>query len=316
VTDGTPPMNRPCPRPRPRSLLALGLTLALAALALAEPPRDPNVGKSYRVPYKVTDTNHFLVRVRINGKGPFNFLVDTGAPALYVGTEAAKAAGLVAAKDDFWTGVESFDFEGGARLKGVKARIEDPFQLVGMNALGLPGASIDGILGFTILARFKIELDPTRDRMVWTRLDYEPKEPFIPRGAVAKNAPAEVEAMNLLGPLAKGVAALMGKQEPDRMIPRGRLGVTLDEADGVIKVAEVVEDSPAAKAGLKAGDAIVEVGEAAPSLRAIAARKLSGRSIKEALASVRSVRPGDKLAIKVRRGGETLDLVAVAGEGF
>ena len=77
--------------------------------------------------------------------------------------------------------MDRLDFEGGARLTDVKARVEDPFQLVGMNALGLPGASIDGILGFTILARFRLEIDPTRDRMTWTRLDYEPAEPPVPR---------------------------------------------------------------------------------------------------------------------------------------
>ena len=190
--------------------LGLGLSLALVALApddpktsKAETGRDPQVGKSFRVPYVVTGTNHFLVRIRINGKGPFNFLVDTGAPALFIGTEAAKAAALEPAKDDFWTTVDRLDFEGGPTLRGIKSRVEDPFQLIGMNALGLPGHSIDGILGFTILARYKITIDPTKDRMTWTRLDFEPKEPYIPKGAIAKEAPAELEAMNMLGPVAK-----------------------------------------------------------------------------------------------------------------
>ena len=48
-----------------------------------------------------------------------------------------------------------------------------------MNALGLPGETIDGILGFTILARFRLEIDPTQDRMTWTRLDAEPREPRV-----------------------------------------------------------------------------------------------------------------------------------------
>ena len=46
-----------------------------------------------------------------------------------------------------------------------------------MNALGLPGASIDGILGFTILARFRLEIDLTQDRMIWTRLDHDASRP-------------------------------------------------------------------------------------------------------------------------------------------
>jgi hypothetical protein len=285
---------------RPLLSLGVGLTLALVALSPA-PAGDPNVGKSYKVPYRLTATNHFLVRVRLNGKGPFNFLVDTGAPALYVGTEAAKLAGLEPAKDGFWTPLKKLDFEGGATLKDVKARVEDPFQLIGMNALGLPGASIDGILGFTMLARFKIEIDPTADRMVWTRLDYEPKEPFIPRGQIAKNAPAEVEAMNLLGPFAKLAAALIGKQEPDKHIPRGRLGVTLD--DGA-KVTSVLEGSPAAEAGLKAGDVLIKVNSKAVD------------STKAALAAAAEIRPGAKIPLTVRRDGKTLELTAIAGEGF
>lgn len=289
--------------------LGLGLTLALAALAPDDPKpkrdaRDPQVGKSFRVPYKVTGTNHFLVRVRINGKGPFNFLVDTGAPALYVGTEAAKAVGLVPPPDDFWTPVDRLDFEGGPTLRGIKARVEDPFQLIGMNALGLPGHSIDGILGFTMLARYKIEIDPTKDRMTWTRLDFEPKEPFIPRGAIAKQAPAEIEAMNLLGPIAKFAAVMVGKQEPDRLIPRGRLGVVLDESAGSAKVASVLDGSPAAKAGVKPGDVVTRLGGKAVE---------SARSAMLAAAKVRS---GEKVALKLRRDGATVDLELVAEEGF
>src|SRR5262249_26154552 len=164
---------------------AMAVTLT-AALALAPPgangARDPQVGRSFRVPYRLTDTNHFLVRVRINGKGPFNFLVDSGAPALFVATETAKKVGLKPADEaTFWTPIDRLEIEGGARLSGVKARVEAPFQLVGMNALGLPGATIDGILGFTILGRFRLEIDLTDDRMTWTRLDYTPREPPVPR---------------------------------------------------------------------------------------------------------------------------------------
>ena len=290
-------------QPLRRFGLAIGLATAVVAFAV-DTPRDPQVGKSFRVPYKVTATNHFLVRVRINGKGPFNFLVDTGAPALYVGTEAAKAAGLVEAKDSFWTTIDRFDFEGGASLKGMKGRIEDPFQLIGMNALGLPGASIDGILGFTILARYKIELDPTKDRMVWTRLDFEPKEPWVPRGATTKQAPAEVQAMNLLGPLAKGMAALIGKQPEDVLIPRGGLGVAVEESGRSVKVTAVLDGSPAAKAGLKVGDVIERVED----------KRV--RTIKAAFDAMGTVKPGDKVTLNVRRDGQALDLKITAGEGF
>ena len=79
---------------------------------------DPQIGQSFQVPYRLTDTNHFLVRVRINGKGPFNFLVDSGAPALFIATETAKKIGLKPDRAEFWTPVDRLDFEGGARLDG------------------------------------------------------------------------------------------------------------------------------------------------------------------------------------------------------
>jgi membrane-associated protease RseP (regulator of RpoE activity) len=298
-------------RPRPRRLATL-LALLAPLVALGpddpkkdEPGRDPQVGRSFLVPYKMTGTNHFLVRVRINGKGPFNFLVDTGAPALFVGTEAAKAIGLVAPKDEFWATVDRIDFEGGPTLRGMKARVEDPFQLVGMNALGLPGHSIDGILGFTILARYRMTIDPTADRMTWVRLDFEPKEPFIPPGAIASKGPAEYQAMSLLGPIAKFAALMIGKQEPDRLIPRGRLGVILaEDAEGPARVAAVLEGSPAGRAGVQAGDRIVAVdGKAVDSARA-------------ATKATASLRKGAAVVLKVDRDGTTADRAMIAGEGF
>ncbi len=285
-------------------LVGLGLMAAAVGLAVDAPKVDPEVGRSYRVPYRMTDTNHFLVRVRIDGKGPFNFLVDTGAPALFVGAEAARKVGLKPDPDEYFTPIGRLDFEGGASLTGMKARVEDVFQMVGMNALGLPGASIDGILGFTALARFKIELDPTKDRMTWTRLDYNPKDPFIPRAALKKQQPAEMQAMNALGPIARFAAAVLGKQPEEQLHPQGFLGIGLAEEAGGLKVVEPLADSPASGAGLKAGDRLVKVGDKPVS------------TLKGAREAVSEVRPGDKVAVSVVRDGKAIDLTLTAGEGF
>src|SRR4029079_19346942 len=124
-----------------------------------------------------------------------------------------------------------------------------------------PGASIDGILGFTVLARFRVELDLTRDRMVWTRLNYNPKDPPAPTRGGGGQAPAEVQAMNALGPLAKFAALVMGKQPEEQLHPRGFLGLELAEAGGTRGVAGVLPDSPAAKAGVQAGDRVIRLGD-------------------------------------------------------
>jgi hypothetical protein len=290
-----------------------------AALAL-DPPggraaRDPQVGRSFRVPYRLTDTNHFLVRVRINGKGPFNFLVDSGAPALFVATETAKKIGLKPVDDaDFWTPIDRLDIEGGARLSAVKARVEDPFQLVGMNALGLPGATIDGILGFTILGRFRLEIDLTDDRMTWTRLDFTPAEPPVPRTRAGEKAeaPLGVRAMNALGPMAKFMAALTGKQPEEEVHLRGFLGVEWAKAGGRapagLRVGRVIDGSPAARAGLRADDQVLRInGRAVDSPRA-------------ARAALVDVRPRESATLRIRRGsgGDAREqtITITAGEGL
>jgi len=306
----------------------LALTLATAALALTltralasdgqegaePPPRDSQIGRSFRVPYRLTDTNHFLVRVRINGKGPFNFLVDSGAPALFVSTEAAKKVGLNPGQDRFWTPIDQLDLEGGARLDHVKARVEDPFQLVGMNALGLPGATIDGILGFTILARFQLEIDPTQDRMTWTRLDYVPRDLPVPehKPGEQKGAPSEVQAMNALGPIAKGLAFLIGRQPEEQRHPRGFLGLEwsqeLTGGRPQLYVRRVLRGSAAAKAGLEPGDLLLR----------IKGQPING--VKAARTTLGELEPGEKIPLFIRRrraaGSRELSLELTAGEGL
>jgi hypothetical protein len=58
----------------------------LTALILAPPIRadEPakQAPKSFHVPYRLTKPKHILVRARINGKGPYNFIIDTGQERL------------------------------------------------------------------------------------------------------------------------------------------------------------------------------------------------------------------------------------------
>ncbi|MGB0070792.1 MAG: PDZ domain-containing protein [Isosphaeraceae bacterium] len=303
--------------------LVLTVMISLVATHAGQKPgpgnedHDPQIGQSFQVPYRLTDTNHFLVRVRINGKGPFNFLVDSGAPALYVATETAAKAGLKPVKGEFWTVIDRLDLEGGARLPGIKARVEDPFQLVGMNALGLPGASIDGILGFTILARFRLEIDPTRDSMTWTRLNHAPADPPVPRQGAGDGdrPPPELQVMNALGPLAKGLAFLMGKQPEEERYPRGFLGLewaeTRDALSGqsTVRISRVVAGSPAAQADIQAGD------------RLIRACGRSVTSLKAARAALSAIQAGNPVELTLRRGNEQdkareLTVTITAGEGL
>jgi hypothetical protein len=261
-------------------------------------------GAVFQVPYQLTDTNHYLVRVRINGKGPFNLLVDTGAPAFYISTETARRISLRPSSDGYWTLVERLDIEGGATLQKLQARVEDPYQLIGMNALGLPGASIDGILGFTMLARFRMEFDPTRERMTWILLDYKPKNlPVPPRGKNPAPSP-ESQLLSAFAPLAKLTALLLGKRPEEEYQLQGFLGLGVREEEGIVLIEDVLTGSAAAKAGFRSGDRLMR----------ICGQKISSlRSAREALSSSMV---GEEALIIIRRGPGIITLKAIPEEGF
>ena len=122
-----------------RPALAALVLLCLAALLADEPKKQAVV----EVPYRLTDTNHLCVRVKVNGKGPFNLIVDTGALTLYLTKAVATKAGLKPEKTG-WATCDRFELEGGLKIDKVRARIEDVPQIEGMNALARPGSSSMG----------------------------------------------------------------------------------------------------------------------------------------------------------------------------
>ena len=106
---------------RTRLLAAALAALCLAPPAWADQDRKPDP-KTVLVPYHLTTFNHVMVRAKINGKGPFNFILDTGAPALFVATKAAKKAGVDPDKAG-WGAFDKFVIEGGVPVAKARDRI-------------------------------------------------------------------------------------------------------------------------------------------------------------------------------------------------
>src|SRR5262249_42966679 len=106
-------------------------------------PRKRN--RPVAVPYRLIDTHHVMVRVKINGKGPFNFIVDTGCPVLIVSGPVGKKIGLQADAKG-WAVLDKLELEGGLAQEKIKCRVETPFQIEGMNSMGLPGVELHGLL--------------------------------------------------------------------------------------------------------------------------------------------------------------------------
>jgi hypothetical protein len=244
-----------------------------------------------------------IVRAKFNGKGPFNFIVDTGAPAMFVTTEVAKKVG-VKPDDDGWATFDRMEIEGGATLDDAKARVEDIFQIRGMNALSLPGIKLDGVLGYTLLARYRMEFDLSKTTMTWTELDFDPPLPQPlagDNGGRAGGAPPELE---MVGGLMKVVGAMLGRGETEIVVPRGFLGIELAEAGGKVTVKTVLPESPAARAGLENGD----------TLATFAGKSV--RSAADVLKLATTIGPNADVQLVVERNGDKIELTATTGRGF
>jgi serine protease DegQ len=256
--------------------------LSFAALAFIVPlarTEDPAPAKPapapIMVPYRLSKTQHVVVRVKINGKGPFNFIMDTGAPALFVSKKAAEAAGVVPAKSG-WTTIDRFEVEGGVVFEPAKGQIDDLFQLEGINGLGLAGVELHGVIGYNLLARYRIEYDFTRPKLAWTKLNFEPQ-------AVSRMGGKSASAgLDMIGGMMKFLGAMMGVKADFAVQPRGFLGAELADADGVV-VKAVLADGPAAKGGLKPGDIITRIGDAKIASVKDAAQLLADRPERDSL---------------------------------
>ena len=279
--------------------LAAGLALLIAAPAWAdEKPKDPPAKSetSFDVPYKLTGTQHVMVRVKLNGKGPFNFILDTGAPALIMSeTISTKVGGK---SDNTGWGKYKLEVEGGIMLPEAKALAVDMFQLKGMNAMGVAGVELHGVIGYNILAKYRITYDFTQDKLVWVPLKFEPPE------IVRINRDDGQGGLEMIGNMMKFLAPLLGLKPNFEVRPRGFLGIEGESGKACFVVLTVVPDSPADKAGLKKGDMIKTVGGKNVSVL---------REIQEALAKIGE---GEKVKVNISRDGKAMDLDVELGKGL
>jgi len=138
--------------------------LLVAAKAQAAQPLTADYsidgGRSTTVPMRLTEQPH--VDVFINGKGPFNFLLDTGA-ALLLSKTTAKTLGLKLTGSGSETGMAGVaTAEKFARIEDLRigdAHVRDQYSAV-MDARSTGfDAQTAGVIGYEILARFTTTFD-------------------------------------------------------------------------------------------------------------------------------------------------------------
>lgn len=276
---------------------SVGLTAPLGSRLTAADPPPKGAAKAQLVPYRLTDTKHVLVRVKMNGKGPFNFILDTGAPAVFIPNSVAKKVGLkVDGKG--WGTFDKFELEGGVVVDKARGRVEDLFQLEGMNGMGLAGVELHGVIGYNVLAKFKITYDFTADTLPFVLLAYDPPDP---KGIGGKGGQGGLET---LGPLMKTLAAFMGIKPNFEVRSAGFLGVDLEQKEGGVFVTAVLPKGPADQAGIKVGDKL-------DALRTTSIDDLG--DVKREMAKVSA---GDTLKVEIFREKETKKLTVTLGRGL
>jgi hypothetical protein len=277
----------------PAAPLALVLVGATHAPAHADDAKPTPIA----VPYRLTPTQHVLVRVKLNGKGPFNFILDTGAPALFVAKKPAEKAGAVADARG-WSRFDRLEVEGGVVFEPAMGLVQDLFQLEGMNGMGLAGVELHGVIGYNLLARFRIEFDFTRDKLHWTKLNFEPQALARMGG---RSAPGGLDA---IGGILKFLGGFLGLKANFAVEPRGFLGAEFSSDDDKLIVRRLLPGGPADNSGLRVGDHLSKIaGDDVSSIDDVAKRlgQLPAQS---------------RLKLTVLRDGKEIPLAIELGKGL
>jgi len=254
------------------------------------------------VPYRLTDTNHILIRLKINGKGPFNFIMDTGAPVMILRDSAGQKLGLKPNARGFAT-LKTLDIEGGIELKNAQCLVTTPFQIEGMNAIGASGVDLDGMLGYAILARFRLQIDLSKDHMIWTPLDFNPPPLTSTRTSEREPDDGAEARLESMGGLLKVLGPLIKPKDVESKY-RGLVGIDLAENSGSVSVKRVLGGSPADRAGIVDGDRVISVNQK------------SIKTIADAQNAMGTTLTGQKASIIVQRDQSILTLNLICAEGL
>ena len=260
---------------------AVALLLALAPAARAEAPAKP-----VTVPFELLRSGHMAIQVKVNGKGPYRLIFDTGAPVTLLNNKVAKEAGLLkgvatpafalfGAMGD--VKVRSLEV-GGLTARDTSAIVMD-HPVVGLMAKKL--GPLDGIVGFPFFARYKVTLDYKARTLTFAPGTYKPGDPL-------KSLESELMKMVMGGPAPPKVLAAAGQW--------GLRAEKGDKDEAGVTVREVLAGGAAAAAGLKAGDRLLSI---------------DGRwtdSLPDLYAAAGHVKPGTEAVVRVKRDGKEIEL--------
>jgi hypothetical protein len=279
------------------------LTLTFTSLAVAQEPKTApplEESKAVVVPFDLLPSGHFVVKVKLNGEGPFRMVFDTGAPLTLIDTKAGKAASLTKKKEGgggllgMFTGglnqVEVGKLEVGTALAEKTSAIvmDHPTVKAISDAFEDQGGPIQGIVGFPFFAKFATTVDYEKKQLVLKPNGYKPGD--------------------YLQDMMNGLMKAEERNKP-RVVSNGTVWgfaaekEAQDEKPG-IEVARVYDDSPAAKAGLMAGDRLITI---------------DGRwtdSQADLLIALGRAKSGQTVPVVVQRGGKQVEMKITPKSGY
>jgi hypothetical protein len=261
--------------------------------ARADAPKAEAAAKPFQASFGLLQTQHMVVDVKINGKGPYRLIFDTGAPINLLNNKVAKESGVL--PKDFrpplfapFGSVGQFKIKtlevGNVKSENLTTMVMDhPTVTAISNALG----PIEGIVGFSFFARYKTTIDYQAKVMTFVPVKFDPPD-------MLQNVMKLVMGRNLS---AKRVLA-----------PAGQWGFNVHKEDGDseagVTVKDVLAGGAAAKGGLKAGDRLLT---------------LDGRwtdTVNDCYAAAAQIPSGTPARVVVRRAGKEMELLVTAQPGL
>lgn len=249
----------------------------------------PQAPAPVTVPFEIIASKHMAVNIKVNGKGPFRVIFDTGAPITLLSSKVAQEAGIVKKKGGgLFFGMQGFhkvsEFElGGVKAKDVQVIVMDHPTV---NAISEVVGPIEGIVGFPFFAKFQ------------TAVNYKDKTLTV--------APSTYEPGDVMNSLMTGMMA-GSKERRVTLSPTTLWGLTVgkessDEEDGV-EVVHLFQGGVAEQAGLKVGDRILTLDHAWTD------------SVEDLYRAASWIKPGTNVKLKLRREGQEkmIDVTPPAG---
>jgi PDZ domain/Aspartyl protease len=279
-----------------------GLTLLLVAFALPLPAQtkdapkenDKEPAKPIIVPFETLPTGHMTVMVKLNGKGPYKLIFDTGAPTVLLNNRVAKEADLLKNVQKPWFApfgamgevkVPTMEV-GEQKAEKVPAMVMDhPTVTAISDAFKKEAGPIDGIIGFPFFARYKMTLDYRTKTMTFVPNGYKP--PDVMQAIIG--ALTSGDTLKILAPAAQW-GLICAKEAKDE--------------DAGVTIQEVLPGSAAAAAGLKKGDRLLTI---------------DGRwtdSLPDVYMAASYVKPGQTAPVAIKRDGKEMELKVKPTSGF